>query len=149
MTGEALRLLQKARSSMMNHQVLFPPHSPLSSSTSILSGSLQLAAAMSTAGAVVHSSVAEQKRALRSRIRKELRSFPADQRSQEDMKIQNFVLDSSWFKSAKRLCAYISCEALREVDTTTIVSEILMIKTITHSLGKSSMSLVLKTRIVI
>ncbi|KAK8942767.1 hypothetical protein KSP39_PZI009497 [Platanthera zijinensis] len=42
-----------------------------------------------------------------------------------DIKIQNIVLDSSWFKAAKRLCAYVSCEALREVDTTQILSEVL------------------------
>lgn len=42
-----------------------------------------------------------------------------------DITIQNIVLDSSWFKSSSRLCAYISCEALREVDTSKILSEVL------------------------
>ncbi|XP_020582670.1 5-formyltetrahydrofolate cyclo-ligase, mitochondrial isoform X2 [Phalaenopsis equestris] len=129
MRHAAVSLLQKARSAVMNYHLLFSSHAPIPSSSSILSYSLNPTAAMSTAGPVVHSSVAEQKRALRSRIRKELRSFPSDQRSLEDMEIQKFVLDSSWFKSAKSLCAYISCEALREVDTTRILSEILKNKT--------------------
>lgn len=41
------------------------------------------------------------------------------------MAIQNLVLNSPWFKSSKGLCAYISCEALREVDTSKIVAEVL------------------------
>ncbi|KAH0454327.1 hypothetical protein IEQ34_016251 [Dendrobium chrysotoxum] len=114
---------------MINHQVLLASHVRIFSSSCILSGSLNPTAAMSTFGAVVHPSVAEQKHALRSRIKKELRSLPADQRSKEDTEIENFVLNSPWFKSAKRLCAYISCDALREVDTTRILSEILKNKT--------------------
>ncbi|KAK9278287.1 hypothetical protein L1049_027852 [Liquidambar formosana] len=39
--------------------------------------------------------------------------------------IQSIVLEAPWFKSCQRLCAYISCSALREVDTTKVVSEIL------------------------
>ncbi|WOL08047.1 hypothetical protein Cni_G16799 [Canna indica] len=66
-----------------------------------------------------------QKRALRSQIRRALKAFSSDQRAQEDVEIQNFVLDSSWFKSSKGLCAYISCDALREVDTSRIVAEVL------------------------
>lgn len=42
-----------------------------------------------------------------------------------DITIQNIVLDSSWFKSSSRLCAYISCETLREVDTSRILLEVL------------------------
>lgn len=109
---------------MIDHQSLHSSHSPIPSSPSINIGSV-LTTSMSTVG---YSSVFEQKRALRSRIRKELRSFPVDRRIQEDMEIQNTVLDSSWFKSAKRLCPYISCEALREVDTTKILSETLKLR---------------------
>ncbi|KAA8540899.1 hypothetical protein F0562_024963 [Nyssa sinensis] len=39
--------------------------------------------------------------------------------------IQSHVLEAPWFKSSKRLCAYISCSALREVDTSKVLSEIL------------------------
>ncbi|KAL2244007.1 UNVERIFIED_CONTAM: 5-formyltetrahydrofolate cyclo-ligase, mitochondrial [Sesamum indicum] len=39
--------------------------------------------------------------------------------------IQSIVLEAPWFKSCKRLCAYISCPALREVDTSKVLSEIL------------------------
>lgn len=34
-------------------------------------------------------------------------------------------MEAPWFKACKRLCAYISCSALREVDTTRILSHIL------------------------
>ncbi|XP_052182497.1 5-formyltetrahydrofolate cyclo-ligase, mitochondrial-like [Diospyros lotus] len=69
--------------------------------------------------------VFNQKRAVRSRVRKELKNMDPTLRSQEDRAIQNIVLEAPWFKSCKRLCAYISCSALREVDTTNILSEIL------------------------
>ncbi|KAK6123441.1 hypothetical protein DH2020_042823 [Rehmannia glutinosa] len=39
--------------------------------------------------------------------------------------IQKIVLEAPWFKSCRRLCAYISCGALREVDTSKVLSEIL------------------------
>ncbi|KAJ0095931.1 hypothetical protein Patl1_16280 [Pistacia atlantica] len=67
----------------------------------------------------------QQKRFLRSKIRKDLKSMDPIQRSQEDNAIQNIVMESPWFKASKSLCAYISCAALREVDTSRIVSEIL------------------------
>ncbi|XP_010243805.1 PREDICTED: 5-formyltetrahydrofolate cyclo-ligase, mitochondrial isoform X1 [Nelumbo nucifera] len=66
-----------------------------------------------------------QKRTLRSKVRKDLKGMNASQRSQEDIAIQNIVLESSWFKSTERLCVYISCDALREVNTSKILSEIL------------------------
>ncbi|CAL9757548.1 unnamed protein product [Musa acuminata subsp. burmannicoides] len=77
--------------------------------------------------AVVMSDTAalQQKRALRSRIRKALKEFSPAQRAQEDVEIQNFVLNSSWFKSCKGLCAYISCKSLREVDTSRIIADVL------------------------
>lgn len=42
-----------------------------------------------------------------------------------DLAIQTTILDSSWFKASKRLCAYISCQQLREVDTSKILAECL------------------------
>jgi len=42
-----------------------------------------------------------------------------------DDAIQRTVLEAPWFKSCKRLCAYISCRALREVDTSKLLAEIL------------------------
>lgn len=42
-----------------------------------------------------------------------------------DNAIQSIVLGAPWFKASKSFCAYISCAALREVDTSRIVSEVL------------------------
>ncbi|XP_040990535.1 5-formyltetrahydrofolate cyclo-ligase, mitochondrial-like isoform X3 [Juglans microcarpa x Juglans regia] len=70
-------------------------------------------------------SVFKQKRALRSRVRKALKAMEPDLRSQEDNAIQSIILESPWFKSSRRLCAYISCSALREVDTSKLLSETL------------------------
>ncbi|XP_018832653.2 5-formyltetrahydrofolate cyclo-ligase, mitochondrial-like [Juglans regia] len=70
-------------------------------------------------------SVYKQKRALRSRVRKALKAMEPDLRSQEDNVIQSIILESPWFKSSRRLCAYISCSALREVDTSKLLSETL------------------------
>ncbi|KAL9421344.1 hypothetical protein AB3S75_038833 [Citrus x aurantiifolia] len=67
----------------------------------------------------------QKKLALRSKIRKELKNMDPIQRSQEDTAIQDIVLESSWFKASRNICAYISCASLREVDTSRIVSEIL------------------------
>ncbi|KAJ4911964.1 5-formyltetrahydrofolate cyclo-ligase protein [Raphanus sativus] len=38
---------------------------------------------------------------------------------------KNTVLEAPWFKSGRRLCAYISCKSLNEVDTCRILSNIL------------------------
>ncbi|XP_022135493.1 5-formyltetrahydrofolate cyclo-ligase, mitochondrial isoform X2 [Momordica charantia] len=67
----------------------------------------------------------EQKRTLRSSVRKALRAMDPSLRSQEDNAIQNIILEAPWFKSSQRLCAYVSCSALREVDTSRLLSEIL------------------------
>ncbi|BFG16560.1 hypothetical protein CerSpe_028340 [Prunus speciosa] len=67
----------------------------------------------------------QQKHSLRSRIRKELRNMDPVRRSEEDAAIQSIVVNAPWFKSSKSVCAYISSPALRQVDTTRIVSEIL------------------------
>ncbi|BAT02316.1 Os07g0578600 [Oryza sativa Japonica Group] len=69
--------------------------------------------------------VADQKRALRSEVRRALRALTPEQRASEDQAIQNAILNSSWFKESKRLCAYISCAQLREVDTSKVLSEVL------------------------
>lgn len=42
-----------------------------------------------------------------------------------DNEIQRLVLEAPWFKSCQRLCAYITCKALREVDTSKVLYEIL------------------------
>ncbi|KAF8037210.1 hypothetical protein BT93_B0194 [Corymbia citriodora subsp. variegata] len=70
-------------------------------------------------------SIFKQKKILRTKVRRALKSMDPLQRSQEDEKIQSLVLDAPWFKSSQRLCAYISCSALREVDTSKILSRIL------------------------
>ncbi|KAF0905859.1 hypothetical protein E2562_008894 [Oryza meyeriana var. granulata] len=80
------------------------------------------AAAMSTAAA---QAVADLKRALRSEVRRALRALSPEQRASEDQAIQNAILNTSWFKESKRLCAYISCVQLREVDTSKILAEVL------------------------
>ncbi|XP_022921536.1 5-formyltetrahydrofolate cyclo-ligase, mitochondrial-like isoform X1 [Cucurbita moschata] len=67
----------------------------------------------------------EQKRVIRSSVRKALKAMDPSLRSQEDNAIQNIVLEAPWFKSSQRLCAYVSCSALREVDTSRILSETL------------------------
>uniref|UniRef100_A0A453B7V3 5-formyltetrahydrofolate cyclo-ligase n=1 Tax=Aegilops tauschii subsp. strangulata TaxID=200361 RepID=A0A453B7V3_AEGTS len=79
-------------------------------------------AAMSTAA---QQAVADQKRAVRSDVRRALKALSLDQRTSEDLAIQNNILNSSWFKASKRLCAYISCAQLREVDTSKIIAEVL------------------------
>ncbi|TYI07255.1 hypothetical protein E1A91_A10G199300v1 [Gossypium mustelinum] len=70
-------------------------------------------------------SVFKQKRIIRSNVRQTLKSMDPSLRSQEDDIIQSIVLEAPWFKSSKRLCAYISCSALREVDTSKLLSQIL------------------------
>ncbi|XP_047068619.1 5-formyltetrahydrofolate cyclo-ligase, mitochondrial-like [Lolium rigidum] len=79
-------------------------------------------AAMSTAA---QQAVADQKRAVRSEVRRALKALSPDQRASEDLAIQSNIMNSSWFKASKRLCAYISCAQLREVDTTKILAEVL------------------------
>ncbi|KAH9297913.1 hypothetical protein KI387_029595 [Taxus chinensis] len=69
--------------------------------------------------------VLEQKQALRSRVRRNLKALDPIQRKQQDEAVQKLVLEAPWFKSSTSLCAYISCEGLREVDTSKIISSIL------------------------
>ncbi|KAI7754280.1 hypothetical protein M8C21_001148 [Ambrosia artemisiifolia] len=70
-----------------------------------------------------------QKRVLRSKVKKDLRSMDPVLRSHEDDAIQNLILEAPWFKSSKRLCAYISCSALREVDTSKVLQNVLQNQT--------------------
>ncbi|KAJ4712216.1 5-formyltetrahydrofolate cyclo-ligase [Melia azedarach] len=70
-------------------------------------------------------SIFMQKRILRKEVRKTLKSMDPSLRSHEDNVIQNIVLEAPWFKSSRRLCVYISCSALREVDTSKLLSEFL------------------------
>ncbi|XP_072989163.1 5-formyltetrahydrofolate cyclo-ligase, mitochondrial [Typha latifolia] len=120
-------LIRRATKVMAHHLALRCSfHTPSFSSTSYASASSLFRAAISTTTTTTMSkSASDQKRALRSDIRKALKALPPAQRAQEDLAIQNIVLNSSWFKSSASLCAYISCEALREVDTSRIVAEVL------------------------
>ncbi|KAH1111865.1 hypothetical protein GYH30_010285 [Glycine max] len=67
----------------------------------------------------------KHKRLLRTQVRKTLKSIQPSLRSHQDNTVQDIVLGAPWFKSSRRLCAYISCAALREVDTLKILSQIL------------------------
>ncbi|KAM6594206.1 hypothetical protein CsatA_001909 [Cannabis sativa] len=67
----------------------------------------------------------KQKKVVRSQVRKTLKAMDPSLRSHEDIAVQDLVLGAPWFKSCQRLCAYISCKALREVDTSKLLSEIL------------------------
>ncbi|XP_047265711.1 5-formyltetrahydrofolate cyclo-ligase, mitochondrial isoform X4 [Capsicum annuum] len=131
----------------MNKQVLISPTMTISSATALalsftnrfsLTGSAFLrrqtspSSAMSIAGEQNYSSEAahldsifKQKKALRSVVKRDLKSMDPTLRSQQDEAIQKIVLGAPWFKACKGLCAYISCSALREVDTTQILSHIL------------------------
>ncbi|CAD6223369.1 unnamed protein product [Miscanthus lutarioriparius] len=88
---------------------------------------------MSTAA---EQAVADQKRALRAEVRSALKALSPDQRASEDLAIQTTILDSSWFKASKRLCAYISCQQLREVDTSKILAQCLPSNTGQEELAK-------------
>ncbi|CAI8596367.1 unnamed protein product [Vicia faba] len=67
----------------------------------------------------------KQKRTLRTQVRKTLKAIDPSLRSQQDNAIQDLILGAPWFKSSLRLCAYISCSSLREVDTFKLLSHIL------------------------
>lgn len=45
--------------------------------------------------------------------------------SVSDELIQSIILNSSWLGPCKSLCAYISSEDLREVDTSRILSQVI------------------------
>ncbi|GER38534.1 5-formyltetrahydrofolate cyclo-ligase [Striga asiatica] len=89
---------------------------PLSATVHTTFGPSTTMSAASTAAAPLDA-LFKQKKALRFQVKRELRSMDPMLRSQEDDAIQRIVLEAPWFKSCRRLCAYISCGALREVDT--------------------------------
>ncbi|CAM6088283.1 unnamed protein product [Calypogeia fissa] len=70
-------------------------------------------------------SVKQQKKALRAVVKRKLRTFPLHLRQEEDNAIQAHILSADWFKQSRKLCAYLSCAALREVETSQIVTQIL------------------------
>ncbi|XP_062187923.1 5-formyltetrahydrofolate cyclo-ligase, mitochondrial-like isoform X2 [Phragmites australis] len=111
-------MIKNAVASLMVRLHHLPRAAPASASVSPVAA----AAAMSTA---TEQAVADQKRALRSEVRRALKTLSPDQRASEDLAIQTTILNSSWFKASKRLCAYVSCQELREVDTSKILAEVL------------------------
>ncbi|GAQ81403.1 5-formyltetrahydrofolate cyclo-ligase [Klebsormidium nitens] len=66
-------------------------------------------------------SLVAEKKASRNVVKKELRQLSKEQRQAEDEAIQRHVLDMDFFQKARRVCAYLACEPLREVDTKRIV----------------------------
>uniref|UniRef100_A0A803L8X6 5-formyltetrahydrofolate cyclo-ligase n=2 Tax=Chenopodium quinoa TaxID=63459 RepID=A0A803L8X6_CHEQI len=103
-----------------------PPSSPLSSIR--MSSSTVDGGKIGSSGDVAATEldpIFKQKRLIRSKVRKSLKEMDPSQRAIEDDAIQRLVLDATWFKSCRRLCAYISCRALREVDTTKVLAKIL------------------------
>lgn len=66
-----------------------------------------------------------------------------------DSAIQNVILEAPWFKTCKRLCAYISCKALREVDTSNILSEVLQSPAKGLSYASLSVLLFLSCRVIV
>ncbi|CAM0906456.1 unnamed protein product [Alopecurus aequalis] len=114
-----VRLLHLPRAP--TYRPLLLPLPPPSRLRVAASASFPLAAMSTTA----QQAVADQKRAVRSDVRRALKALSPDQRASEDLAIQSNILNSSWFKASKRLCAYISCAQLREADTTKILAEVL------------------------
>ncbi|KAL3513246.1 hypothetical protein ACH5RR_025963 [Cinchona calisaya] len=109
-----------------NPQLFFLSRSIVCRNQSLQPRRLTIATMSTTTSDPVHlDTIFKQKKALRTRVRRDLKSMDPTLRSKEDDAIQNLVLDAPWFKSCKRLCAYISCRALREVDTSKLLSEIL------------------------
>ncbi|GJW75339.1 5-formyltetrahydrofolate cyclo-ligase, mitochondrial [Tanacetum coccineum] len=88
-----------------------------------------------------------QKKVLRSKVKKDLRLMDPTLRSHQDDAIQNLILEAPWFNSCKGLCAYISCSALREVDTSKVLRHILnnptkvLIVALVCSSGRSAITL--------
>ncbi|WCJ36003.1 5-formyltetrahydrofolate cyclo-ligase mitochondrial [Euphorbia peplus] len=115
------KLPQLLKATPMLHLFTVPSTTPL------VNSGRRLTATMSTeSGQTAElNEIFKQKRSLRSKVKKALKSMDPSLRSQQDNAIQNMVLEAPWFNSTQRLCAYISCSALREVDTSKLLSEIL------------------------
>ncbi|XP_057758455.1 5-formyltetrahydrofolate cyclo-ligase, mitochondrial isoform X1 [Arachis stenosperma] len=101
------------------------PHNPPLSLSFILSPFQHMTMASSNTQDGHLDAIFNQKRALRTQVRKTLKAIHPSHRSQQDDAIQNIISEAPWFKSSLRLCAYISCSALREVDTSKLLSQIL------------------------
>ncbi|CAI9112442.1 OLC1v1012894C3 [Oldenlandia corymbosa var. corymbosa] len=102
------------------------PHPPPLSPPAGLSSAANMSTTTSTTSDSSDlGTIINQKKALRTKVRRALRSMDPNLRSQEDEAIQNLVLQAPWFKFCESLCAYISCSALREVDTSKLLHEIL------------------------
>ncbi|KAG0593089.1 hypothetical protein KC19_1G304500 [Ceratodon purpureus] len=69
--------------------------------------------------------VRQQKKALRTVVRRELRNFSPEAKREEDEAIQKHILSAEWYQNSKRICAYVSCASLREVDTSHIMADLL------------------------
>ncbi|KAH9550052.1 hypothetical protein CY35_10G053000 [Sphagnum magellanicum] len=69
--------------------------------------------------------VRQQKKALRTLVRRQLRALPPLAKQQEDEAIQKHVLATDWFRNSQRVCAYVSCASLREVETSKIMAYLL------------------------
>ncbi|GAB2234334.1 hypothetical protein Droror1_Dr00003582 [Drosera rotundifolia] len=112
-----------------HHHLFGHQHHPIaaamSSSTTTTAPSVIIAAAQDVISSGDLENIIKQKKILRSKVRRSLKEMDPAQRLLEDNLIQSIVLEAPWFKSSKRLCAYISCSALREVDTSKILADIL------------------------
>jgi len=69
--------------------------------------------------------IRQQKKALRTIVRRQLRNLSPDVKHQEDEEIQKHILAADWYQNSKRICAYVSCSTLREVDTSYIMADLL------------------------
>ncbi|XP_021887252.1 5-formyltetrahydrofolate cyclo-ligase, mitochondrial isoform X2 [Carica papaya] len=109
--------------------LLLPPLHILNRATTATAAAMATAAAGNNGQTQEQKDILEsifrQKRILRSKVRKTLRSMNPSLKSLEDNAIQTIVLGSPWFQSCRRLCAYISCSSLHEVDTSKLLSQIL------------------------
>ncbi|KAG7550462.1 5-formyltetrahydrofolate cyclo-ligase [Arabidopsis thaliana x Arabidopsis arenosa] len=112
---------------LLRSSIFFFPKIPTRPVFRLLSPATKSIVAMSTTSKSQEEldSIFKQKRLVRSTVRKSLKAMDPSLRTQQDESIQNTVLEAPWFKSCKRLCAYISCKSLNEVDTSQILSEIL------------------------
>ncbi|GBG82014.1 hypothetical protein CBR_g34194 [Chara braunii] len=67
----------------------------------------------------------EEKKRCRTVVRKELRQLPVQQRMEEDVAVIGNLIDSELLQNSRVIGAYLSCAALREVDTLKLVTYIL------------------------
>uniref|UniRef100_A0A383V9D9 5-formyltetrahydrofolate cyclo-ligase n=1 Tax=Tetradesmus obliquus TaxID=3088 RepID=A0A383V9D9_TETOB len=70
-----------------------------------------------TTVAAEHSAVLEAKKTMRAQIKKQLKAMSSDDMRQQSSQIAQQVIASSFFRQARSVALYITCERLREVDT--------------------------------